>query len=341
MAFINDVCGGYQIMVKFLIIRFSSIGDIVLTTPVIRCLKQQVIGAEVHFVTKKQFSPVISNNPYIDKRFTFDGDLKLLVRQLKRENYDYIIDLHNNLRTLYIKHKLNAQSFSFNKLNFKKWLVTNFKINKLPPVHIVERYLDTTKHFNVQNDSRGLDFFISPENEVSLASLPENYRNAYVALVIGAKHATKQLPALKLIELCNKLNKPVIILGGKDEKQKADDIINKCNIDIYNACGLYNIQQSASILQQAKVVITHDTGLMHIAAAFKKDIISIWGNTIPELGMYPYLVGREHYIFEVKNLNCRPCHKLGYAQCPKKHFNCMNQINIDEIVKKTVLLFNN
>jgi ADP-heptose:LPS heptosyltransferase len=129
---------------KFLIIRFSSIGDIVLTTPVIRCLKQQVPGAEVHFLTKKNFRGLVDPNPYVDKVQVLDGSWDLMIHQLQEENYDYIIDLHHNLRTLRIKRALKGvPAFSFRKLNFKKWLLTVFKINLLPAVHIVDRYLET------------------------------------------------------------------------------------------------------------------------------------------------------------------------------------------------------
>src|SRR6187402_803655 len=145
---------------KFLIIRFSSIGDIVLTTPVIRCLKQQVPGAEVHFLTKENYRGIISSNPYVDKVQLLGSSWDLMIHQLQQEDYDYIIDLHHNLRTLRIKKALKrGQHFSFNKLNIQKWLLTAFKINRLPAVHIVDRYLYTLKNFNVVNDGKGLDYF--------------------------------------------------------------------------------------------------------------------------------------------------------------------------------------
>lgn len=320
--------------VKFLIIRFSSIGDIVLTTPVIRCLKQQIEGAEIHFATKKQFASVVANNPYVDKVHILDGKLDELIEKLKQEEFHYIIDLHHNLRSLFVKKKLDAISFSFNKINIRKWLMVTLKINYLPNKHIVDRYMDTCKLFDVTNDNKGLDFFIDPANEVPIQSLPQQFQSGYIALVIGAKHATKQMPDEKIAQLCSKLNKPVILLGGPDDKNKADNIIKAAgNATILNTCGNYNLQQSASLVKQAKVVISHDTGLMHIAAAFKKKIISIWGNTVPEFGMYPYLPGNDSAIFEVK-LRCRPCTKIGFQKCPKGHFKCMNLLDLNAIASK-------
>jgi ADP-heptose:LPS heptosyltransferase len=325
-------------LVKFLIIRFSSIGDIVLTTPVIRCLKTQVEGAEVHFATKKQFGQLVKNNPYIDKIHLLDHSLNDLINKLKEEKFDYIIDLHHNLRTLIIKNRLRVISFSFNKLNFQKWLMVAFKINRLPKKHIVDRYLATAELFDVYNDNAGLDYYIPVDNEVSIHVLPENFQNGFIAFVIGAKHATKRLTDEKIIALCKKINYPIVLLGGKEDIPSGLKIADACGTGVFNSCGIFNIDQSASLLKQANLVITHDTGLMHIAAAFKKKIISIWGNTIPEFGMYPYQPDDASQIFEVQGLKCRPCSKIGYDQCPKKHFRCINDMNEDQIVNSIARL---
>ena len=318
--------------VKFLIIRFSSIGDIVLTTPVIRNLKQQAEGAEVHFLTKLQYKSILENNPYIDKIHTLDKSINDVVLELRREHFHYVIDLHNNLRTSQIKLRLLTQAFSFNKLNIEKWLVVNLKKNKLPQKHIVDRYMETIRFFIDENDQKGLDFFIPDNDAVDLQIFPEEFRNGYVAFAIGAQHATKRLPDTKIISICRKLKKPVILLGDKNDLQVAEKVENEIGSSIYNACGKFNLNQSASLVNQAKIVISHDTGLMHIAAAFKKQIISIWGNTIPEFGMYPYLSGEGSEIMEVKGLKCRPCTKIGFNKCPKKHFRCMNDIDEERIV---------
>ena len=321
-------------MSKFLIIRFSSIGDIVLSTPIVRCLKKQVANAEVHFLTKKSFKEIIEHNPYIDKKIYFDDDLDVTVKQLKAENYDYIIDLHHNLRTFLIKLRLMKKSFSFNKLNFKKWLLVNFKINSLPKKHIVDRYFETVKSFGVENDGHGLDYFISENDEKIMQQLPSSHQQGYIGFVIGAKHNTKKLPIEKIISICEKVNYPVILIGGKEDFKSGEEITSNL---IYNACGKYSINQSASIVKHAHTIITHDTGFMHIAAAFKKRIISIWGNTIPEFGMFPYQT-EESLIAEVKNLYCRPCSKIGFDKCPKGHFRCMKEIDEDQIAKAIIKL---
>jgi ADP-heptose:LPS heptosyltransferase len=145
--------------------------------------------------------------------------------------------------------------------------------------------------------------------------------------VIGAKHFTKQLPDEKIISICRKLNQPIILLGGKEDVERAAIIEKAVGPNIYVACGKYNLNQSASIVKQAQKIISHDTGLMHIASAFKKDIISVWGNTIPAFGFSPYLPGENSKIIEVLDLSCRPCSKIGYDHCPKRHFKCMKDID--------------
>jgi ADP-heptose:LPS heptosyltransferase len=322
-------------MHKILVIRFSSIGDIVLTSPVIRCLKAQLPFTEIHFLTKEEYHPLLVANPYIDKIHLMEDGLSTLIPKLKAEHFNYIIDLHHNLRTLKLKTRLGLKIHSFPKLNIEKWMMVNFKINNLPKEHIVDRYFETCKGLKIKNDGKGLDYFIPKHDEVNLNFLPKSHQEGYIGFVIGAKHVTKQFPADKIISVCKKMNQPVVLLGGKQDKEMGDKIKSETGNLVYNSCGEFNINQSASLIKQARKVITNDTGLMHVAAAFNKEIISIWGNTIPEFGMSPYMpqTPNNSTIMEVKGLNCRPCSKLGFDKCPKGHFKCMNLIDEEEIVR--------
>ncbi|HNT51173.1 MAG TPA: glycosyl transferase, partial [Cyclobacteriaceae bacterium] len=166
---------------KVLVIRFSSIGDIVLTTPVVRVLKTQLNDAEVHFATKDKFAVLVESNPYIDKVQVLKEDLGEFIKQLKAEQYDYVIDLHNNLRTRIIKTFLGVKAYSFDKLNFQKWLLVNLKINRLPNVHIVDRCLDTLKPLELKADMLGLDYFIPEKDNVPVDWLPAEFQKGYVA----------------------------------------------------------------------------------------------------------------------------------------------------------------
>lgn len=324
---------------KILIVRFSSIGDIVLTTPVIRCLKEQV-GAEIHFLTKAPFAGILEANPYVDKVFTINKSLKELwgagSQELALSEYDGCLDLHGNLRTLELKLRFRASALrtghlrqrplisTFNKLNFRKFLLTKLKVDRMPDVHIVDRYLAAAAPFGVENDGRGLDYFVPDKDRVNLqeAGIIPNY----LAFVIGAAHATKRLTELQMQEFCETLRHPIVLLGGPSEAELGARLAAGLP-HVINACGKFNLGGSADLVRQAGLVMTHDTGLMHIAAAYRKPIISVWGNTVPALGMYPYLPGQEalekQRRQEVPDLPCRPCSKIGFAECPEGHFRCI------------------
>lgn len=313
--------------VKFLVIRFSSIGDIVLTTPVVRGLKEQVENAEVHFATKDNFACLVSNNPYVDKVHLLSENINDLVLELEKENFDYIIDLHQNFRSNRIRRRLKVETFSFNKLNWRKMLLVLLKVNKLPRQHIVDRYMQTVQIFDVKNDNKGLDFFIKEGEEFNMEDLPPQFKTGYVAIAIAGTYFTKKFPVHKISKICQNIPYPVILLGGKDEFDEGEKILSESKGNVLNYAGKISLSQSASLVRNANVVLSNDTGLMHIAAAFKKKILSFWGNTVPDFGMYPYLSNEASKQLEVEDLKCRPCSKLGHQKCPKKHFKCMEAIN--------------
>ena len=314
-------------MKKILIIRFSSIGDIVLTTPVIRCIKSQFPNTEIHYLTKKVFASIVINNPHITKVHAIDSSIREVMSALKEENFNFIVDLHGNIRSLQVKRMLGKSSSTFKKLNFKKWMLVSFMVDTMPALHVVDRYMAAASPLGVKNDSKGVDYFIPKEDEVNITTLPPSHQNGYIGFVIGAKHLTKKLPLDKIIAICKKINQPIILIGGREDNLVATEIEKAVGDTIYNSCGKYNLNQSASLVKQATKIVSHDTGMMHIAAAFKKEIISIWGSTVPSFGFEPYFPGEHSKTVEVKGLGCRPCSKIGYNKCPKGHFKCMNDID--------------
>ncbi len=320
---------------KILVIRFSSIGDIVLITPVLRGIKRQYPSAELHVLTKPAMASLLTANPNVNQVITLGNSIVTTALVLRAQQYDVVLDLHNNLRSAIIKLFLfNVKSFSFNKQNINKWLMVNAKQQRQLP-HVVVRYLACAANIGVTNDGLGLDFYIEPDNQLSLAN--EQLPTTYLAVVIGAKFKTKQLPVHQLITLCTQLTMPIILIGGKDDGELAQQLISALpnNKAIYNTCGKYNLQQSASLLAQAHSVITHDTGMMHIASALGKKIITLWGNTTPALGFSAYLPSTVPAAINIQNnnLNCRPCSKIGFMECPQGHFNCMNSLDMIAVAK--------
>lgn len=318
---------------KILIIRFSSIGDIVLTSPVVRCIEEQLPHAEIHYLTKEQFGQLILPNPHIRKVFLLKDDFHATMKELKAENYDLIVDLHKNLRTFRVKMALGKKSISFNKLNIEKWLLTNFKINLLPKKHLVDRYFEGLKSLGIKNDGKGLDFFLPDED---FSSIEVYQKEKYVAIVTGAKFFSKRLPLVKLEELCEKIQSKIVVLGGKEDEKTGEALELKFPEKVINFCGKLSLGGSAFILKNSSKVYTNDTGLMHIAAAFKKPMVSFWGSSVLAFGFAPYFGEREgegeekaeNLIIENNNLSCRPCSKIGYNKCPKGHFKCMLDLEV-------------
>lgn len=322
---------------KALIIRFSSIGDIVLTTPVVRCLKLQKPETEIHYLTKAVFKSVLVANPYIDKLHLLEENLDEVIEELRQEKFDVVIDLHKNLRTLKVKRALNVLSYSFDKQNVQKWLLVNLKVNLMPSESIVTRYMETVKELGIKNDGQGLDYFIPEDIQLTNSDVPMSHWAGYVACVIGGSYNTKQLPIEKWRDFIGKTPYPMMLIGGPEDRDEGRRIAEIDNIKVYNACGKFNLNESAWLIEKARVVVSNDTGMMHVAAAFKKPLVSLWGNTAPELGMFPYYgfndlkdhQAPQSFILENKGLYCHPCSKLGYAKCPKGHFKCMKELDMD------------
>lgn len=323
---------------RILIIRLSSIGDIVLTSPIVRCTRKKFPDAQIDFLVKPGFKAVVAANPYISNVITYEPEQPNFVQQLSATSYDVVIDLHHNLRTLKLKKALGAKAFSFPKLNIEKWLYVQFKMKSvMPDKSIVERYFQAVSSLGIVNDGEGLDYFI-PEDMITVQDdIPMSHWTGYVACVLGGSKGTKQLPTGKWIDFATQCLLPIVLLGGPEDKPQGDIIAAAIPQQrVYNACGKFKLNESAHLVQRSRVVVANDTGLMHVAAAFQKPIVSLWGNTTPQMGMFPYygannlttMVANKLAIMEVNNLSCRPCSKIGYASCPKKHFKCMQQIDV-------------
>lgn len=325
---------------KILFIRLSSIGDIVLTTPLYRCVRQQLPDAEIHVLTKAAFRDVLVANPYIDKIHTFEGEIGTVIPLLQEEKFDYVADLHHNLRTLKVKKSLGVkETHSFPKKNIEKWILANLRINLMPAESIVVRYFETLRPLGVRNDGKGLDYFIPEKEKTRPDDLPFGHWAGFVGCVIGGSYETKKFPVEKWMALCRELPYPVVLLGGKEDRAAGELIAAADSGKIYNACGKFTLNESADLVQRSRVIVSNDTGLMHVAAAFGKPVVSLWGNTSPEFGMFPYYgynnltdrVAPQSVIVERKDLGCHPCSKLGYSRCPRGHFKCMNTLDTAQI----------
>lgn len=296
---------------RILIVRFSSIGDIVMTTPVVRLLKEQLDGiVEIDYITKAVHASILALNPYIHRVIGIDKHVSEVAVELKKARYDYVIDLHNNLRSRQVKRAVKSLSFTVDKRNLAKWLYVNTKREWLSIGHFTERCIKAITPLGVTDDGKGLDYFVPADKAISLNDLPERFRQGYIAYAIGGKTEGKILPTRKIIELCEKIDRPIVLLGGKEDAARGFEISQRTECHVWNTCGKLDLQQSASFIQQADLVITHDTGLMHISAALGKRVISLWFATTPQLGFSPWRPGNGSKMIEAE-CKKRPTSKLG------------------------------
>ena len=265
-------------------------------------------------------------NPYIDRFHYYDHNINDLINELKKENFDYIIDLHKNFRSYRIRRALRVKTFSYKKQSVQKFLLTKLHVNWMSGRHISLRSLDAVNALGVKDDGKGLDYFIPKESEIRNEDLPLPHQLGYIALVIGASYYTKKLPVEKLKELCGQISYPVILVGGPEDHSEGEEVASTDPVKIYNACGKFNLNESADIIRKSKLVISHDTGMQYIASAFQKKILAVWGGTSPKLDVEPFYGSAtltRHKNFIVPSLSCQPCSNYGTRSCPKGHFKCM------------------
>ena len=328
---------------RLLFIRFSSIGDIVLATPAMRCAKQQIHGVTIHFLTKSSMKAVTIGNPYIDQFHYFDKDLATTIQELKQYQFDYIIDLHKNFRSYRIQKALGVPVLAYDKLSIQKFLLTKLQLNWMPNRHISDRSVDALASLGVVNDGKGLDYFIPESTALKTNALPASFQSGYIALVIGASYASKKLPVSELQQLCHKIPYPIVLIGGKEDQAEGDAVAAVNPIKIHNACGQFNIHESALLVKNARTVISHDTGFLYIACAFHKKTVAIWGATSPALQVEPYyptsMNNEMYYNAIVPNLSCQPCSNYGTKQCPQGHFACMKKQDFQSIADKAIEYF--
>ena len=314
---------------KILVIRFSSIGDIILTTPVVRALKQK--DFIVHFLTKTNNISIIENNIFIDKIYVFNKSIYEIIEDLKNEEYDIIVDLHNNLRSNLLRMYLKIKTFKLRKNNLDKFLYIYFDINFLKNQHVVSRNLKTISSLvNNEYDNKGLDFFI--DFKISKNDL---INDEYIVWSLAGSHQNKKLNFKIINEVLVKIKTPVVFIGGSDDFNLADKL-SKSNNKIYNFCGKTTLNQSALIINNSLILLSNDTGMMHLGAALEKPIISFWGCTKPSLGFSPYKTNNFSKLI-ISNKYKRPCSRHG-QKCRGK-IKCISSITSEEILNTLKLFF--
>ena len=320
---------------RILIIRFGSTGDILLTTPLIRAISQQIDGAEIHYLVHQKHQDAIIGNPYIRKIHVFKSSGSNIMDELQSENFDYVLDLQHNRRSKNICRQLGVPCSFVKRYPFRKWVFLRLKLNTLPHQHVVDRYFNAAEALGIHKDDQGLEYHIPADGDFDTDSLPVFFEDGYVAIIIDAAHATQRIPTNKVVEIATILHKPVALIGGKNVDSIGQEIEAQLGDRAFNTCGKLSFSQTASLLSQSSCVITGDTDLMHLAVALHKPVCTLWGSTVPEFGYYPYMPEERSMfrMFEICSLKCRPCAKTGFKKCPHRHFRCMNKISAVEVAE--------
>ncbi len=316
---------------KVLVMRLSSIGDVLLTTPVVRCLKQQVPDAEVHFLTRGANGELLKGNPNIDKLLLLQESMDETVAMLKRENYDFVVDLHNNHRTRKIRLSLGVQHSVYRKENLRKFVYVWTKLDVMSGRHVVDRYMQAVERLGVADDGKGLEVCLPAElvgarlleQRVGELKLADVLDVPYVAIACGGQHATKRLPLERVAELCAHLKECVVLLGDAGDRSRIEQSGISLSPNVVNLCGRTTLMQTAAIVAASKVVVTSDSSLLHIASVFSRPVVAVWGATTPSFGFSAFRT--KSVDCEAGRLWCRPCSRMGSERCFRGSYACMQK----------------
>lgn len=306
---------------RILLIRLSSLGDIILTYPLISKLKRRYPGAVIDFAVRKEFSEAVELNHNISGILKYDNDLSGLRKDIRRKSYDVILDLHNNPKSTYLR-MFNAPVIrKLRKDHLKKFMLVNGGINlytEIVPVFM--KYIQTAGELISANDS-SFEISVLEESAVRIPDSP------YAVIAPSAKHFTKRFPAYKYSELINEFadTKPVLVGSGSSIDMEICREIEASSGNAVNLCGKLSLRELVFLIRRSEIVISNDSAVMHLAEAAGKKAAAIFGSTVREFGFYPQL--KESFVFENKEISCRPCSHIGLSECPRLSFDCMNKLN--------------
>jgi len=314
--------------VKFLIIRFSSIGDIVLATSLIRCLKKKNPAAQIDFVVKEQYAGVLSGNPNISNLILYKDNIFNLVKKVRSGKYDYIIDIHGNFRSFIVALFSPGKVLRFRRYLFERFMLAEFGLNFYRVNDFVaDRYIGTVKPLGVEDDGLGPEFFITGGVHNAVGVPAGNFAGICPVSVWKTKRWLRE----NFIELAKRIIAQsccgILIFGGPGEREYCEGIKNAVGKGAFNLCGL-SIQETAFFLKMCRFLVTNDTGVMHVADALKIPVVALFGPTVKEFGFYPH--GAASKVIS-KDFPCKPCSTKGSSECPAGDFRCMRDISVQEV----------
>lgn len=329
---------------KILIIQTAFLGDVILTLPLVKVLKEKISDAYIDFLCIPATAILLKNNPYINEIIPYDkknsgtnGFIEL-IKNLRNKSYDILISPHRSFRSSIISYfSSSKKTISFDKSSFN--FLYSEKVAYSKNVHEIQRNLRLLEPLGIhENKIIVPEIFISEQEKRKIDSIFYEHKiepeEKFIAIAPGSIWFTKRFPEEKFVNLCNILsnsNLKIFLIGGKSDKKISDFIVNNSrNRNFINVTGSLSVLESAELIKRSGLIITNDSAPLHIANAVGTDVIAIFGATIPGFGFYPY--GKNDVVFETNGLPCRPCSLHGGNKCPIGTFVCMKNIDEEKIV---------
>ena len=329
---------------KILIIRFSSIGDIILSTPLIRAVRKHYPEAEIDFVVKQEFSDLVKTNPHLNHIYVFDksklNDLRRIKKEVRSKGYHWVIDIHKNFRSRILRKGIGAKVTSYHKMIWKRTLLVWWGWNLFKQIiPVYQKYFQAVEPMGIKYDGMGTEIVVPIEIQdiVKDKLIKGGYETQRPLITIcpGASFANKRWLPDRFARVADKLRQSyqaqIAFAGGPQDHELCKQIIGQLPFGrAFNFAGKFDLLQSAALLGHSSLVITNDSGLMHLAQAQKVPVVAIFGSTTGELGYFP-LPGKS-VVVELP-VSCRPCSHNGLDKCPKGHFKCMKDITEDQVIQ--------
>ena len=324
-------------MSRVLCVRFSSIGDVLLTTPLLRALQRRHPTDELYFVTKRAMAPLVEDNPHVSAVVALEPGERItdLARRLRALAPTHGLDLHGSVRSRALRLLVPARWSGYSKRKIARTALIAAKVDLYrTPVPVAERYFEAARAFDVTPDGGPPEFFLSAAARERMASwLRERGLGEaggggpFLAIAPGAAHATKRWPLdhwRVLAERLRRMGFALLAVGGPDDRA----LITELGAGVVNAAGELSLQETGACLARARVVVSGDTGVMHMATGVGTPVVALFGPTVEEFGFFPY---RARATVIQRNLTCRPCSAMGSERCPLGHHRCLVDIVPDEV----------
>jgi heptosyltransferase-2 len=325
-----------------LVVRFSAIGDILLITPLLRAIRTRHPGSRIAVLTKAQYVPLLRHNPHVNEVLgVAPGEgLRAVAERIRSVQYTHLLDLHGNLRSRLLRRLAPGPWRSYAKRWWQRTLLITVKRDTYRvDIPVAERYFEAAADLDLVPDGGPPDFFLGEAADAEaaerLADLHMGRDRPLVAMAPGAAHATKRWPLDHWVDLARRMTPTgadVVLLGGPDDAELANEIARRAGVCVGSLAGALGLQETGAVIRRAEVLISGDTGVMHMATGVGTPVVALFGPTVRQFGFFPYRSAAG--VVEL-DLPCRPCSAHGTARCPLGHHRCMRQM-VPDLVYATV-----